>query len=514
MTKRRNVLFIIMDQFRADLIHGDLAAHIDLPNIRALQTEGVTFTNFFSVTNPCGPARASVLTGLYAMNHRSIRNGTPLPGHLTNLGKEARKVGFDPMLFGYTDTTQDPRHHHENDPAVATEEMVMPGFRELLEMRFMESFPWRADLKAKGYDLPDYANFYEPVPAAGASKSELNDPAFYAAKDSDSAFLTNELIKQLSVRTEQPWFAHATYIRPHPPLVAPEPYNRMYDGAKLPLPARLATPEQEAEVHPFMGPAMDYCTMDKIVRGHSEKLDRMDDDAVQTLRAIYLGLATEVDANIGRVITFLKDSGQYDDTLIVLMADHGEMLGDHHMWGKQHVYDSAYRVPLIIRDPAQSAQHGTQVDAMVEAVDIAPTLLDLIGAEIPRAMNGASLRPFLEGRSPAEWRDHAFMELDISEPDHDTIWQRELGLSLREANLSILRERKFKLVHFDGGLPPLLFDLENDPKELQNLAADPAHTTTLLRLTQKLLNHRMRHADHSLTDIKISRSGVFVRPTA
>ena len=109
MTKQRNVLFITIDQLRADCLIGGLADHVDLPNMRAFVTEGVTFERNFSVANPCGPSRASMLTGQYAMNHRSVRNGTPLRHDTPSIASEMRKVGYLPMLFGYTDTSQDPR---------------------------------------------------------------------------------------------------------------------------------------------------------------------------------------------------------------------------------------------------------------------------------------------------------------------------------------------------------------------------------------------------------------------
>lgn len=509
MSQNRKILFIIPDQFRADCISGALAQHVDLPNIRALQQDAVTFTKHYSVCNPCGPSRASIFTGRYAMNHRSVRNGAPLDDGFTNIARELRKSGYDPLLYGYTDTGIDPRNSHPNDPDLKTEEHVLPGFTEKLEMRYMESYPWRAYLKAQGYDIPEYARFYDSISPDVGRPARPDDPPFYRAEDSDTAFLTNSLIHDLSVRADQDWFALATYLRPHPPLVAPEPYNKMYDPKTLPMPPRLANSADQAAVHPFMVGALDAPRMEKIVRGCDGQVDASNDDDVQLLRALYLGLATEVDTHIGRIVSFLKETGQYDDTVIIFMADHGELLGEHHLWGKQNPYESAYHIPLIIRDPQLAGQHGTSVSAFTETVDIAPTILDLVGRDIPAGMDGVSLRPLLEGQIPENWRDCVHLELDFAEPDAPTEWQKATGTGLHDSNLAILREERFKLVHFNGGLPPLLFDLETDPSELNNLADDPAHARTLLRLTQKLLSHRMRHADNTLSDIKITKDGAF-----
>ena len=506
MPENRKVLIIILDQLRADCIDGALAAHVKLPNIDAFRKDAVTFTSHFSVTNPCGPSRASIFTGMYAMNHRSIRNGTPLSDGITNIAREARKSGYDPLLFGYTDTSIDPRTRDANDPDLKTEEQILPGFTQALEMRYMESYPWRAYLMAQGYDIPEYSHFYDSISPDPDRPARPDDPPFFAAEHSDTAFLTDSLIHDLTVRTDQSWFALATYLRPHPPLVAPAPYNTMYKGADLPMPARMDSREQEGAVHPFMTAALVAPAINNIVRGCA-LLDQDNDQDVQLLRALYLGLATEVDSHIGRIIAFLKETGQYDDTLIVFTADHGEMLGDHHMWGKQNPYDPAYRIPLIIRDPKNPGQFGTSVDAFTETVDVTPTILDLIGRDVPASMDGASLRPFLEGDAPAQWRDCVHMELDFSEPTGPTKWQEATGTSVHDSNLAILREERFKLVHFNGGLPPLLFDLENDPHEMADLANDPAHAATLLRLTQKLLSHRMKHADRTLTGVKITAKG-------
>ncbi len=510
MTQPRKFLFIILDQFRADCLDGALGARAQLPNIRALQRHGVTFDAHFSVVNPCGPSRASILTGMYAMNHRSVRNGAPLSRCHTNIALEMRKAGVEPLLFGYTDTSHDPRGRDPDDPILRSYEELLPGFRELLAMRLDEgSHPWQDHLRARGYELPDYAHFYDPVSPDPARPPRPDDPPFYRAEDSDTAFLTDEFIRQMEPRAGDDWFALLTYIRPHPPLVAPAPYNRMYDPADMPLPNRMEGIQAEEAVHPFIAAQRDRAPIGRQVRGCGDRLDARRDEDVQLLRAIYLGLASEVDTHVGRVMQFLKDSGQWDDTLIVFMADHGEMLGDHFAWGKEQVYDPSFRIPLIIRDPASPAQHGRHVSAFTESIDIAPTILDYAQRTPPPGMDGHSLRPFLEGRPPARWREHVHLELDFGDPQEPTATQRALGLDLHDCNLAILRRTDYKLVHFNGGLPPLLFDIARDPQEMHNLAEDPAYAGILLEMSRALLSHRMRHADRSLSDMKITPQGVF-----
>ncbi len=503
----RKTLFIILDQMRADCVFGALANAVPLPRIRGLAAQGVAFRRHYSVANPCGPARASLLTGLYPMTHRSVRNGTPLAHHHTNLALEARKAGVRSMLFGYTDTTQDPRQFHRADPILTSYEQVMPGFDEVLEMRFEESWPWRAHLKARGYDLPDYSEFYVPVSPDPNRPPQITDPAFYRAEDSDTAFLTDRFLEHMSVRADENWFAMLTYIRPHPPFVAPAPWNALVAPADVPPPLRRATAEDEASQHPFFAACLKEAPADRMAKGVEYIGNGL--DSVQALRAVYLGLAAEVDHHVGRILDWLADTGQDEETLVILTSDHAEMLGDHHAWGKMNVYDPAWHVPLILRAPSdEMSRGGAVVDAFTESVDLAPTVLDWLGVPVPAAMDGRSLLPFLSVDAVEGWRDHVVAELDIGDPEVPTPWQYQMGLPLRSANLSILREDRWKLVHFNGGYPPLLFDLTNDPGEMTNLAADTAYLPTVLRLTRKLLDHRMRHADHAISDVKIDEGRI------
>ncbi|SLN41363.1 Arylsulfatase [Roseovarius albus] len=503
MAKTRNVLFIIIDQLRADSLNGALAKHVDLPNMRALMKDAVTFDRHFSVTNPCGPSRASILTGQYAMNHRSVRNGTPLRHDIPNLATEIRKAGYLPMLFGYTDTSSDPRVHHANDPAMKTYEYPMVGFHEITEMRMEMSYPWQSLLMSEGYEFDNYWDIYKPQ-ADEDGTQRLNGPAIYAAEHSDTAFLTDSFLGKIRAYSSQNWFAHLTYIRPHPPLVAPARYNDMYDPNDLPLPQRLASMEAEEDLHPFFSPMLQSVNAAKFVEGFPD-LEPTDEN-IQTLRSVYLGLATEVDHHIGRVIDYLKTSGQYDNTMLVITADHGEMLGDRYAWGKMTVYDAAYHTPLIIRLPDNIANAGQVVTVPTESIDVTPTILDWIGQEIPNSMDGRSLLPLLLGETPGDWRSYSFSELDFSEPENPTIWERTLKTGPSDSCLGILRDQRFTLVEFAAELPPMFFD-HNGKGEMENVAHNPKYTADLNRLTRAMLRHRMRNMDHTLSLDSITSDG-------
>lgn len=508
MSSTKNVLFIVIDQLRADCVFGELAEHLEMPNLRALMADAVTFERHFTVVNPCGPSRASLLTGQYAMNHRAVRNGTPLRHDTPNIAMEMRKAGYMPLLFGYTDTSQDPRILHANDKALRNYEHPMSGFQEVIEMQSEMSFPWRSHLINQGYSFDSYASVYQPVsPTGGAPK--IDDPALYSAEDSDTAFLTNQFLALMQAHKETDWFAHLTYIRPHPPLVAPAPFNNMYDPAQIPIPDRLDDPDQEIANHPFFKPTIEYKTPAGLVVGFPD-LEATDENT-QTLRSLYFGLVTEVDLHIGRVIAFLKNSGQYDDTLIVVTSDHGEMLGDRHSWGKSTVHDAAYHTPLIIRQPGNAARAGTVVTEPVETIDITPTILEWVGQDIPNSMDGRSLLPLLRGEVPHDWRTYTFSELDFAEPEAPTLWETTLGTGPSDSSLSILREAEFTLVEFAAELPPILYD-HNGRGEQENVADLPEYQGDLHRLSRQMLRHRMKNMDHTLSLVTITKDGPRQKP--
>lgn len=499
MSSRPNVLLIVADQFRGDLLSDSPLADVaNLPRLRGLMNEAVTFSRHYSVVSPCGPSRTSLLTGQYAMNHRVVRNQTPLRHDTPNLAKEAQTIGYAPQLFGYTDSAQDPRVLAPDDPRLQCYEELMPGFDETVRMRMeTDDSCWREDLAAKGISLPPYPETYRPV------GEKISSPARYGAQDSDTAYLTDRFIDEMEV-APQGWFAALTYVRPHPPFVAPEPYNALYDPDDMPAAESTLSSQGDRHWHPFLAPAQDKQPPKSMVVGFPDLQPSISTTA--QLRAIYLGLASEVDHHVGRVMDWLKATGRWDNTILIFTSDHGEMLGDFGLWGKATFHDAAFHVPLIIRDPARPRMHGNVVEGMTASIDVAVTLLNRLGALVPHAMDGRNLLPLLDGESQTGG-NQSFSEYDFGNPVYPTVWMRQLGLHSRQANLAVLRSGSYRLVQFAGDLPPVLFDMNGDG-ERRDLSQDVSYMTILLDLTRQMLCHRMRNSEGTFARTMVCEGGV------
>lgn len=501
-----NILFITADQWRAECL--SVLGHpiVRTPNLDALARDGVLFARHFANTVPCGPSRTSLHTGMYLQNHRSGTNGTPLEARHTNWAKEAATFGYDPVLFGYTDTSLDPRELTEDDPWLRTYEGPLPGIRPLVLMG-ETPYPWTDWLKSKGYPVP------EPIARAYSRRADGPDyedgapvprPLAYPAEADDTNFLVDRCMDYIR-DAKRPFIAHLSILRPHPPFVAPEPYNAMYDPMTVPGFSRLETPRAEASQHPWLAHQLE----------RRQFRASADEKKLRRMKAVYYGLMSEVDAALGRLFALLKQTGRWEDTLIIFTSDHGEQMGDHWLLGKCGYFDASYHIPLIIRDPrhAANASRGQMIEHFSENVDIMPTMLQAIGAEVPLQCDGRSLQAFIDGRgAPANWRTEAHWEFDFRDPADDTA-ERRLNLTLHQCTMNIIRDGRFKYVHFTK-LPPLLFDLENDPGEFVNRASDPRYLPIVLEYAQKLLSWRMNHDEHALTHISLTADGPVSRPSA
>ena len=229
----------------------------------------------------------------------------------------------------------------------------------------------------------------------------------------------------------------------------------------------------------------------------------LNDQDKKNLIAVYLGMCAEVDHNIGRIIKSLEKNKLDKNTLIIFTSDHGELLGENGMWGKLGWWDSAYRIPLIVYNPGEK---NYEVDDFTESVDLAPTILDWLNEDIPINWSGESLIEYTRNGNRKSVKPYVVFEFDFSE-SHYSQFVKEKKLTPEECTLICIRTNKWKYVHFPS-LPSLLFDLENDPQEMKNLAEDKNHQEIKNNLLSKLLSHRLRHQDRQLSSLQISKDGV------
>lgn len=470
-----NVLLITLDQFRGDCL--SVAGHplVRTPNLDELAAAGVRLTRHYSQAAPCAPGRACLYTGMYQMNNRVVANGTPLDARFDNIALAARRTGYAPALFGYTDQSVDPRVvSGPDDPRLQHYSGVLPGFDAVLQLPD-DHEPWLQWLRELGYDK------------VGSAYRELANEPKRPAEHSVSAFLTNHAIDWIGRQTE-PWFAHLSYLRPHPPYAAAGHFSTMYDPADVEMP--IAPSEFRHVLH-------DFAMQLEVTAAPTNP------DAMRALRAQYYGMISEVDAQLGRVWAELRERGLWDDTLIVVTADHGEQLGDHGLIQKVGYFEQSYHIVGIIRDPLHPQAHGSVVEEFTENIDVFPTICEAIGAEIPAQCDGLPLTPFLRGEPPPWWRDAAHWEFDwrdiyITNEQHLLPWDRRL----ERQHLAVRRDETTSYVQFGDG-SWMCFDLAADPTGRTQIT-DPAR---VLPHAQAMLTWRSQHADRILTDVLIDKGG-------
>jgi len=182
------------------------------------------------------------------------------------------------------------------------------------------------------------------------------------------------------------------------------------------------------------------------------------------------------------------------------------LLGDHWLWAKGGFCDGSYHVPLIIRDPRRLGEPRILSRHLTESVDLMPTILEWLGAELPETCDGRPLWSLVEGNAPADWRPFTFWEFDFRSVDCGRA-EAALGLRPDQCTLNVIRDSYYKYVHFTA-LPPLLFDLVADPHELRDVAHRPEYLPVVAEYARKLLSHRMLHADRTLSNYRLTPQGV------
>lgn len=504
MPDRPNVILFTVDQLSARWIE-DQTCPVPTPNLERLRNEGVTFPNTFSSNPVCAPARATLATGLTSRQHGVLQNGyrldPTLPTVMDRLQASGYRTGgfgkfhFVPQYagpypdyerygFDVTHITEDSRigawldwvesvHPDQYEAALATVwQTDIPGLdhygdqdrdlRKEIESA-QAGFDWGDEAFAQ--DSP--AAYTLPFPAAVSQTNWITDRGLDFLRSSD-----NDRSRR------DPFFAHFSYVQPHAPACPPAEYLSAVETAEIPDPIPPEWPDD---------PDAPACFRSGDPARHSH----LDLPAHwRRHREYYFADIAHLDAQLGRVLDAIADRGGLEETVVIFLSDHGDLLYDHGFTGKgQKHYDGAIRVPLTIAGPG--LETGIERPELVQLEDIVPTILELTGTDppgrttvspfldedaVPSPLPGVSLGPLCRGESP-DWRAYAYIEsynnVYSTAPTH---WARTI------------RSVDYRYTYYPQDSGEQLFHLASDPNEQTNLASDPAAREVKHRLRQRLLD--------------------------
>jgi arylsulfatase A-like enzyme len=506
MANVRNILFIMYDQLRHDYLSCAGHATLKTPAFDRLAAMGVRFSHAYVQSPVCGASRMCFYTGRYVHSHGAAWNNFPLKVGEMTLGDHLRPLGVDSWLVGKTHMKVDAEGMARLGLApdsVIGARVAECGFDvwvrdDGLVAKGPDGFydskrsPYNEWLKAKGYpgDNPWHTHANAGRDEAGGLASgwlmeNARLPAAIDEPDSETPWLTDRCIDFLaSPQAEKPWLCHLSYIKPHWPYIVPEPYASMYGPQDVQAPIR--HPREQDDPHPVHGTFMSNPMGQTFSR----------DEVRATVIPAYMGLIAQCDDHLGRLLDHLQATGRMEDTMIVVTSDHGDYLGDHWLGEKDLFHDPSVRIPLIIYDPRHEADatRGTVCDALVESIDLAATFVQAVGGTPPRhIIEGRSLVPFLHGNEPQDWREVVISEYDYSA----TMMAKWLGLAPRDARLFMVFDGRWKMMHAEGGIRPMLFDLAHDPDEVVDLGDDPAFEAERARLYDHLARWARRQSQRT-----------------
>jgi arylsulfatase A-like enzyme len=479
MGRVRNILFIMADQLRADYLSCYGHRRLETPAMDLLAQRGVRFSRAYVNATVCGPSRMSYYTGRSMTSHGSTWNTVPLRIGEPTLGDHLRALGLRTALVGKTHMAADCKgmarlgiapdspegvlaaecgfEPFERDDGLHPDDTVDPDLaynRFLAELGYGGRNPWHSAANAGESAAGELLS--------GWYMRNAHEPACVAEEHSETAYMTNRAMDFMREAGETPWCLHLSYIKPHWPYIAPAPYHAMFGPGDVP-PANRSERERK-NPHPVYAAYMK----------HRESMTFSRDDVRAAVVPIYMGLIRQIDDHLARLFAFMDARGLMHDTMIVVCSDHGDYLGDHWLGEKELFHEESVRTPLIIYDPdpAADGSRGFTDDRLVEAIDLVPTFIEASGGSPPdHILEGRSLLPLLRGACTNRWRDIVVSELDYSYRPA----RAELEIAPDRARAWMLHGDRWKYVFYEG-FRPQLFDLLNDPGELDDRGGDPALT--------------------------------------
>ena len=461
-TKQKpNILYLMTDQHRADCLGCAGNKIIKTPYLDSIAKDGVLFSKAYTSTPSCTPARSAILTGLSPWHHGMLGYGRVADKYPFELPQALRNAGY--YLFGIGKMHWYPQKKLRGYHGIVLDESgraETPGFVSDYRLWFKQQAPglnpdatgigWN-DYRAKAYVLPE----------------RLHPTRWTADRAVDFIEKYNR---------PDPFLLKVSFARPHSPYDPPKRFIDMYSEDDMP--------------RPYVGSwAARYA-------GHKDPPNPSlwhGDLGVQQAkksRRGYYGSVTFIDEQIGRILAALKKRSLYDNTLIIVFSDHGDMLGAHHLWRKTYAYEGSANIPMLLRWPKSMGmdhQRGKTLPQPVELRDVLPTFLDAAEAPIPNHLDGKSMLELVRGNTK-NWRP--FIDLEHSMCYNKDHW-------------NALTDGRFKYIYYAYDGREQLFDLENDPYELNDLAAESAHKSVLLQRRQRMVEHLSERGEQFVSNGKL-----------
>ena len=444
--RRPNLLFIMADDHAAYAISCYGSRINETPNIDRIAREGMRFANAFATNALCAPSRAVLLTGKYSHLNGQKTNGGRFDGSQPTFPKLLQQAGYQTAIVG--------KWHLGSDPT---------GFDY-----------WNI--------LPGQGSYWNPAMIEMGRQKKHEGYVTDIITDSALGFLKGR-------SPDKPFCLLVHHKAPHRNWQPDKSHANLYEDREIPEPETfnddLAT-RASAASH-ARARILEDLTKSDVKASPPANLSPQELKKWKYQRFIkdYLRCVASVDDSVGRFLDFLDEQGLRQDTLVVYTSDQGFFLGDHGWFDKRFIYEQSSRMPLLARYPRE-IQPGSTNDQIVLNLDFAPTFLDFAGLPIPQDMQGASLRPLLRGQAPAGWRQSMYYHYYEYPGGHGVY--RHCGV----------RTRRYKLVYYYGTNEWELFDLEKDPRELRNVADDPAYAQTVEELKAELERLRLQYQDDSI----------------
>ncbi|MDQ0455304.1 choline-sulfatase [Rhizobium paknamense] len=430
-----NILILMVDQFNGTLCPDGPAGFLHAPALKKLAERSVRFANTYTASPLCAPARASFMSGQLPSRTRVYDNAAEFASDIPTFAHHLRAAGYQTALSGKMHFVGPDQLH---------------GFEERLTTDiYPADFGWTPDYTKPGERIDWW--YHNLGSVTGAGVAEITNQMEY---DDEVAYHATRKLYDLSRRQdERPWCLTVSFTHPHDPYVARRRFWDLYADCEALEPEVVAIDFEAQDPHSKR--LMEACDF--------RAFDIKKED-VRRARQGYFANISYVDEKIGEILDVLERGRMADNTIILFVSDHGDMLGERGLWFKMNFFEGSARVPLMIAAPGWTPG---RIDQPVSTLDVTPTLAGLAGldlASLARWTDGEDLAPLATGKGS---RSAVPME-----------YAAEGSI----APLIGLRDGRYKLTLCEAD-PPLLFDLENDPKELTNLAADPAHAETLARMT-------------------------------